>query len=75
MTATVRIARRSDARAIATVRVESWRVAYRGLIDDAALDAMDIDREAARRTELWDEYHSDPRGAELIASVAGELAG
>lgn len=75
MAVTVRNAVRSDAPAIARVRVETWRAAYDGLIAPAVLDHLDIDREGARRAELWDEYHSDPRGTELIAHVDGELAG
>jgi GNAT superfamily N-acetyltransferase len=75
MGVTVRTAEKRDARAIATVRVESWRAAYRGLIDQVVLDELDIDREAGRRAELWEQYHSDPRGAEVIAHVDGELAG
>lgn len=75
MAVTVRLATKEDVHAIATVRIETWRAAYAGLIDQAVLDRMDIDREAARRAELWDQYHSDPRGAEFIAEVDGELAG
>jgi ribosomal protein S18 acetylase RimI-like enzyme len=75
MTVTVRLATKEDVHAIATVRVETWRAAYPGLIDQVVLDRMDVDREAARRAELWDQYHSDPRGAEVIAEVEGELAG
>jgi GNAT superfamily N-acetyltransferase len=75
MTVTVRLAAREDARAIATVRIETWRAAYEGLIDQAVLDRMNVDREAQRRAELWEHYHSDARGAELIAEVDGELAG
>lgn len=72
---TVRLATKEDVHAIATVRIETWRAAYAGLIHQAVLDRMDVDREAARRAELWEQYHSDPRGAELIAEADGELAG
>jgi len=71
----VRLATKDDARAIATVRIETWRAAYAGLIDQVVLDRLDIDREARRRADLWDQYHADPRGAELIAEVDGRLAG
>lgn len=67
MTLTIRAATVDDARAIATVRVRTWLKAYAGLIEDDVLQAMDIDRESARRAELWDEYHSDPRAADLLA--------
>ena len=36
---------------------------------------MDVDREALRRVELWDEYHADPRSIEMLAEIDGELAG
>jgi ribosomal protein S18 acetylase RimI-like enzyme len=75
MTVTVRPAMRSDARAITQVRIESWRAAYAGLIDQRMLDAMDLDREAAQRAERWDEHHADPRGVELLAEVDGVVAG
>lgn len=75
MRITVRVATKDDARAIATVRVETWRAAYDGLIDRVVLDRMNIDRETRRRADLWDQYHSDPRGAELLAEVDDEAAG
>jgi GNAT superfamily N-acetyltransferase len=75
MKVTVRAATRSDTRAITQVRIESWRAAYAGLIDQRVLDAMDLDREAAQRAERWDEYHADPRSIELLAEVDGDPAG
>lgn len=72
---TVRPATRDDTRGIASVRIETWRAAYAGLIDQVVLDRMDIDREARRRAELWDQHHADPRGAELVADVDGVVAG
>ncbi|SFS16104.1 Ribosomal protein S18 acetylase RimI [Microbacterium sp. cf046] len=75
MTATVRVATRDDTRAIATVRIESWRAGYDGLIAREVLDRMDVEHEARRRGELWDQYHSDPRSVELLAEVDGDLAG
>jgi GNAT superfamily N-acetyltransferase len=67
MTLTVRTATPADTRAIATIRIRTWRAAYAGLVEDAVLTAMDVDREAARRADLWDDYHGDPRGADLLA--------
>jgi len=75
MTITVRVAERRDARAIAIVRIETWRAAYDGLIASEVLERMDVDREAQRRADLWDDYHADPRGAELLAEIDGEPAG
>jgi GNAT superfamily N-acetyltransferase len=47
----VRIAEPRDARSIATIHVESWRGAYRGLVPDEHLDELSIDRRAA----FWSE--------------------
>ena len=67
----VRRATRADARAIATIRVETWRVAYDGLIDPALLAHLDIEREAQARDERWNEYTADPRSAQFIAEAGG----
>lgn len=75
MTVTIRVTTPDDARAIATVRIESWRQAYAGLIAQEALDRLDVDREAHVRAQRWDEFHGDPRGGELLAEVDGEPAG
>jgi ribosomal protein S18 acetylase RimI-like enzyme len=47
----VRLASPADAEAIAGVHIASWDWAYRGLIDDAYLDAFVANR--AGRTERW----------------------
>ncbi|WP_251451070.1 GNAT family N-acetyltransferase [Microbacterium sp. Marseille-Q6648] len=75
MTLTVRTAVRDDAAAIAQVRVTTWRAAYDGLIDDEVLAHMDEEREAARRRDVWDRTHADPRGAELVAELDGGVVG
>ena len=46
-----RRARPEDARAIATVHVETWRTAYRGLMSDAFLADLDTQR----RERFWRE--------------------
>src|SRR4051812_34585931 len=45
----IRDARIDDARAIATVHVDSWRSGYRGIVPDDFLDALSVDR----RMEFW----------------------
>ncbi|MFH8249190.1 GNAT family N-acetyltransferase [Microbacterium sp. B2969] len=75
MTVVVRTATGADARAIATVRIETWRVAYAGLIAQEVLDGLDLERETERRALHWDENHADPRTREFVAEVGGELAG
>lgn len=57
------------------IRIETWRVAYDGLVDPALLAQLDLDHEAARRDELWDAYHVDTRATEFVAEVDGEPVG
>jgi ribosomal protein S18 acetylase RimI-like enzyme len=46
----IRTATVDDALAVETVRVTSWKLAYRGVVPDAYLDAMVVD--AARRVSI-----------------------
>lgn len=62
----VRDATVADARGIAELRIAGWRAAYAGLVPQAMLDAMDADRETARRTERWTEFHG-PGVHDLVA--------
>lgn len=75
MSVEVRTATPDDAEALARIRVETWRVAYAGLIADEVLAGLDAEREGAARRARWDEFHSDPRSIELIAEVDGAPAG
>lgn len=71
----VRSAVRDDARAITRIRVATWRAAYAGLIPQDLLDGLDEEREAEVRHRRWDEHHTEPRAADLIAEVDGVPAG
>jgi len=72
---TVRRATADDARAIATIRVSSWRGAYTGLIPDELLDRLDVDHESERRAAGWAQHHADPRVVELLAIRDGAPVG
>ncbi|GAA2176682.1 hypothetical protein GCM10009846_31440 [Agrococcus versicolor] len=71
----VRVATVDDARAIATVQVETWRAAYADLMPAPLLQRMDVDRNAERRATLWDERHADPRAIDLVAERDGAVVG
>lgn len=79
----IRPAREGDARGIATVHVESWRQAYKGLVDQAVLDGLDItEREKIWAPRLADTRRgpvsSDPSGVILstfVAEEAGNIVG
>jgi GNAT superfamily N-acetyltransferase len=69
-----RLARASDARAIAAVHVRSWQAAYRGLIPQDYLDSLDPDQRRAG----WDRALSTadwPRRGVLVAEQADEVVG
>jgi GNAT superfamily N-acetyltransferase len=70
----IRIATAADAAAIAAVHVDSWRGAYRGLLPDAVLDGLDVQR----RTVGWARLLGDPapRSVVLVAeNSAGRVTG
>ena len=73
MTITVRHATPRDAAAIARVRIDGWRVAYRGLVPDASLDAMDVDESIA----LWDRVLTAARSGTsvYVAEQGGDVVG
>ncbi len=52
MSITIRPATAGDAPAIARVRIDGWRTAYRGLVPDAGVDAMDVDASVALRERI-----------------------
>jgi L-amino acid N-acyltransferase YncA len=70
----IRRAAPADARAIAAVHVASWRVAYRGIVADAVLDGLSVER----RERGWREIlgRTDERGSfTLVAERDGAVAG
>lgn len=52
----VRLAKETDAKAIAGVHVSSWQVAYRGILPDRFLSALSVDR----RVEMWNGLLNSP---------------
>lgn len=61
----IRFATSDDARAIARIQVETWRSAYRGIVDDAFLDTFSEDD----RTVRWIEIIRQPGQATFVAEV------
>ena len=55
----------ADARAVAEVHVRTWQEAYRGIVPDAVLDALDVDE----RARSWDEWLvTPPPGVETFVA-------
>lgn len=68
-----RLAEAADARAIAELHADSWRLHYRGAYSDSFLDGDVV----ADRLAVWTERlsHEDPRRRTIIAEDAGGLVG
>ena len=74
MKPTIREATAADADAIGRIQVETWRVAYAGLMPAAALEAASVEE----RQRLWREDLSrelPPRRATFVAEAEGEVIG
>jgi L-amino acid N-acyltransferase YncA len=70
----IRRAAPADARAIAAVHVSSWQVAYRGMVPDAVLDGLSVDRgELGWRGRLG--RPADGGSFTLVAERDGAVAG
>jgi ribosomal protein S18 acetylase RimI-like enzyme len=69
----IRPARAEDAADIALVHVESWQAAYRGLLPQDYLDALD----PAQRSEVWHQRLSQPgdRSHVLVAETDAGVSG
>ena len=58
----LRLAELADASRLAEINVASWREAYRGIVDDAFLEAMSVDQ----RVERWRVFLEDPGGQRAL---------
>ncbi|MEV6957929.1 GNAT family N-acetyltransferase [Streptomyces sp. NPDC051207] len=64
---------RADCEGVAEVRVRGWQSAYRGLMPQPYLDALDVAEDAARRRALL--ARGDARVVDLVAELDGEITG
>ena len=67
----IRLATIDDAPVLARVHVDSWRSAYRGLVPDSYLDALDYDR----RTEDFRKWLGGGEAETYVVEQNGEIAG
>lgn len=72
--ATIRLATPDDIEAIARISVRGWQAAYRGIVPDAVLDRLSVDR----RTDGWRQFlaRSAGSGERLwVADTSGDVVG
>lgn len=63
----------ADCDRVAEIRVGGWQSAYRGLIPQSYLDAMDVAQDAERRRTYFAQ--ADGSVVDLVAELAGEIVG
>ena len=73
MAGIIRKAQSNDAVGITTVKVRSWQAAYKGIVHQAYLDAMDIPK-MAQRTESWLSVPDAP-DEHWVYDEAGRIGG
>ena len=68
----IRKAKPEDAPIITKINVETWQDAYRGIIDDAILDARKIDE---KRISTWAKIIEDINHITLVCETEGKIVG
>lgn len=70
---TIRRAREDDAESIARVRIEGWRTAYRGLVPQSSLDALNVETSVP----MWQRVLAAPtdRVTVYVAERDGGIVG
>jgi ribosomal protein S18 acetylase RimI-like enzyme len=68
---TIRRATPDDGRAIAEVKVETWREVYAGVMPQATLDGLDVDEHAP----LWSRYAAAAEVGMFVAEEHGRIVG
>jgi ribosomal protein S18 acetylase RimI-like enzyme len=61
----------SDARAIATVHIESWRSSYAHILPASLLAGLDFEK----RVESWQKHLNDTLHAVFVAEAEGSVVG
>lgn len=73
---TIRQPEPGDVESLAALHVAVWRHAYRGLIEQSLLDAMDADRSVRRWNATVERLRTDDLGHTVLAAFAeGEAIG
>jgi len=67
----IRKATVADASRIAEIHVRSWQAAYRGVMPDAVLDALSVQK----RTDFWTSYLTEQSRDTLVLDDDGRVQG
>lgn len=67
----IRVANIKDARGVAKVHIDTWKVCYKGIVPDLYLDSFDY----AERTKLWEKGLCDESQFNFIAEQDQEIIG
>ena len=71
----IRKATKDDARQIAEILVEDWKIAYRGIIDSDFLDSMDAEERRQREITRYQIYTVAAAGSEVLGFSWNEADG
>ena len=71
----IRRAEKEDVRQIAEILVEDWQKAYRGIMEDAFLDSMSVDRRYEIEVKRYQKYVVACDGHEVLGYAWLEAAG
>ena len=72
---TVRTAEIDDAEAMGDAHVAAWQAAYRGIMPDGFLDALDPAQRAAEWRTVIDRNPTPTEGRRLVVELDGEVVG
>ncbi len=65
----------NDASAVAIVHVHTWQQAYRGIIDDDILDALEVNAYKKRWQDSYGRHNGDALRGTLVAVTNNEIFG
>ena len=69
----IRKATEADVRQIAEILVEDWKTAYRGIMDDGFLDAMNVEQRCQIEIQRYQKYVVAVEGREVLGYAWNEL--
>ena len=69
----IRKAKAEDVLQISEIMVEDWKTAYRGIIDDDFLDAMDVEKRYQIEIRRYDQYMVAAEGQEILGYAWNQL--